>query len=125
MAKHDFVYYVLLTGALFHWLLPRINGVRVNGDYPTALGLGMIFRLVNIPLQEFALSRILAFGLRAQTATAFTVTAFAAIASSLLISAAVLRVLAKTFPLLLEVDTWKASLLCAIALTILRLLFPH
>lgn len=125
MEKNQLITYFLLTGVVFHWFLPRISGVRLKGEYASALGLGMLFRLMNIPVQEFVLTTILSRGLRSQSAAASAFTAIIAIAATLAISAALLRLLSKAFPLLLEIDSWTAAIKSAFVLTLLRLLFPH
>lgn len=125
MEKTQLITYFLLTGAAFHLLLPRIKGVRVSGEYPSALGLAVLFRLMNIPLQEFVLTKILAFGLRCQTPTASALTLITVTAATLSISTVLLQMLAKAFPLLFEIDSWIAAVKCAVALTLLRLMFPH
>ena len=125
MEKTQLITYFLLTGAAFHLILPRINGVRIGGEYPSALGLAVLFRLMNIPLQEFVLRKILAFGLRCQNTAANAFTVIAVTAASLSISAVLLRLVAKAFPLLLAIDSWTAAVKCALVLTLLRLMFAH
>lgn len=125
MEKTQLITYFLLTGAAFHLLLPHIKGVRISGEYPSALGLAVLFRLMNIPLQEFVLRKILAFGLRFQSPAANALTVIAVTAATLSITAVLLRLVAKAFPLLFEIDSWTAAAKCALVLTLLRLMFAH
>lgn len=125
MDKHQFLYYILLTGALFHGILPRIEGVRISGGYPSALGLGLMFRLLNTPIQAFVLTPLLMLAQRSHDFTWITVVLSAALVATLTISTTLLALLSKAFPEQFELDSRWAGLKCALVLTLLRLLFPH
>lgn len=125
MDKNQFVIYMVLTALFFLELLPRINGVKLRGGFPTALGLGLCFRAMNIPIQKMVLTPIFLWSSGVQSGIALALTVTAAFAVSLLISSALLKFLSAAYTETFELDSWTAAAKCAVVLTLLRLVFAH